>query len=297
MTHLTRIAVLVALAAFGLAGCAGCLAHEVPPDVGDDAGDAGDDTNALDTGPAIDSDLDAGPMIDAASCERIDLFRRCDQTCPVMCSGADGRCDYAGQVCRRDFPEETGGFYCAGSWLMAGRTDDGGLGGAGDTCMPIAFCHDAPAAGVRVECVYSDGTPFVNGPASGTCPTATTSVPPCGGACGDTPCAIDATGARPGCVGVSETRSYGLCLRGDGYCQQDPSARFLTTDALSTCPGTYGVTEPCACFVPTPQNLPQTSDAGVTYETGWAIPLSVCHAYATDFPANVRCVDAAWNPI
>lgn len=277
-------------------GCPGCYLSHERIDAGPDA-----TVDTLDE-PAdaarVDMATDGGPMIDAASCQRIDGFRRCDFACPAMCSGADGRCDYSAQVCRRDFPEQGVGCftesfsdrYCiGGDWYCVTNTavsvpDAGPFTYTfSGTCMPIDFCRDAPAAGMNVACVYSDGLPFVDGPPAGSCPpTVDPMARPCGGACGSELCPD-----QEFCMGVSEERAFGVCASG-ALCAQElvgmPGGNDLSLQSCSLVTG-----ESCACLVPTPQHLDVTG----RFERGWAVPSAACRAYASSFPGQARCVDPA----
>lgn len=260
--------------------------------------DAGGDEVRPDAAPDAGRDAsgDAGPMLDAEACERVSGFRRCDFACPLMCSGADGRCSIPAQVCRQTFPGEGGGCaasaavsaYCSGDWLCATDTeadDDPGYA-FGGTCMPQAFCTEAPAAGMHVACAYSDGTPFVDGPPTeGVCPAPSRpDVLNCGGICGEAHCSQDVP-----CRGVSEDRPYGICVHTGGHCLEESPTNHFALDV--GCPEEYG--ERCVCLVPSPQAL----DPDGMFERGWAVPITACLDYAAHNPGHARCVDGAWNAI
>ncbi len=200
------------------------------------------------------------------------------------------------QVCRWPFPEEGDGCTvsdglsggCRGDWRCATNTErapEPGITYSG-TCMPQALCTEAPAAGMHIACRYSDGTSFVDGPRTdGVCPPSVPNVPNCGGVCGDTPC----TGELARCLGVSEDRNYGICLRTGGFCWEESDGNHFALDVH--CPEDYG--ERCVCLVPSPQAI----DADGEYERGWAVPITACVDYAAHHPGHARCVDGAWNPI
>ncbi len=287
-----RLVLLVPLAAAVLpSGC--YLAHER----GGGAGDASIDAWRTDTGPRR-PDADANlPDADAAACERVDGFRRCDDACPLPCSGEDGRCSIGAQVCRGSILEQgdgcfhSGAFtqYCTGAWLCATNTQRPTLDAGLETeafhgaCMPSSFCTDAPRAGMAVACVYSDGTPFVTGPPPGACPTSSGATN-CGGVCGDALC----VGI---CLGVSDDRRYGLCVDTPVACWEEDATMAHNRLQLANCETRTGAS--CACLVPSPQRLDPTG----VHERGWPVPTEACEAYASENPGHARCVDGDWNPV
>jgi len=292
------------------------------------------------TGPGRDvgthqAELDASRLgrcepDEEAACGCIDGFRRCD-LCADRCPTGWG-CNRYAQVCRaRDadaIPDGTGGTtsysdscnffvddgssgrslgtYCMTGKVCAVGVDDTGLGTNvfGGSCFPVSFCKAAAVAGPpapQVRCVYSDGTPVVNGPPPGdTCPVGDPREPFCGGACGEylrcpdpkpRPRAIvggpyDPTEPAP-CLGLSETRNLGVCGYAPGRAIR--GGDFGNGRAIARCADWYG--EPCAILV----THPQLDEAH--FEQGYLLLASVCRDYAARFRDSAECVGADWSPL
>ena len=289
--HLSRGGAVVIV---GVACCSpGCMDHERP----DDGGmiDAPQFDGAPDDAPTDARRPGDAWRIDAAACATVASFRRCDGDCAGACDGVVGRCDFYADVCRLELIEQGPGCECAGSWMCATNSQhlppDAGASTPPfqGTCMPIEFCQAAPLAGLPIQCVFSDGTPFEGSLATGPCAAVGPSTQGCGHGCGDTLCAAD-RGER--CIGVSSARASGLCTLTTGFCEQEagggPSGNGLV---LGACAASYG--ETCGCLVPTPQRLDPTG----AHERAWPVPVSACRAYAAAYPATTRCVDGDWAPL
>ena len=157
--------------------------------------------------------------------------------------------------------------------------------------LALDFCLEARDAGLPpFECRYSDGTRLVTGPPPGDCPASDPRNPFCGGACGtDVICPQRSAAGRPGsCVGLSDTRSHGICAVGFYF------GSFLIDDAwrgqvLEICADRVG--DPCAYLVLRPQ------DFSVDTEMGYPVMRSACLAYRARFPDGVDCVDADWSSL
>jgi hypothetical protein len=138
-------------------------------------------------GDAGSAAADARPASDAPICPRLAEYVTCGELCggTIRCEGRAACGSHAGldvciptndpldpryqQTCELDFEGSAPLSrldYCWGSELCAStpetdddpsdRNYDGG-------CMSIDFCREAPGAGLDVQCIYSDGTVFVNG--------------------------------------------------------------------------------------------------------------------------------------
>ena len=255
-----------------------------------DASDARTDAGSVDTG--LWSDADA-----AIDCGHVAGFRRCDEACPLPCEGPDGRChDWIG-VCRPRHPSgrdddcsfsPIGGPYVFTGNPCAIRTGTGTSDGDAwvGIGMPVEFCLAAPDAGLpEFTCLYSDGTPLVTGPPPADCPPSDPINPFCGGSCGTAVECPFGPGRPASCIGLSDTRSHGVCMVDPAYCRADAVGTFWQGRILEVC--AEKVEGECACMVPRPQAFPET-------EVGFPMLRSACAAYRARFPDSVVCVDAEW---
>ena len=280
------------LATLVTAGCyrshTGALDGAGQPDGGRDGGGSFDARRDSSFRP------DASGPQDASECERVAGFRRCDEACPLPCTGLDGPCRQFGVCVRRH--ESGADDSChfrewGGSYPFTGRPCAiySGSGAAGDPWngvgMPPEFCLAAPGAGLDIECRWSDGTRLVTGPPPGDCPASDPRDPFCGGSCGDEIC----PGNGP-CVGVSDTRSHGVCGRGIPFCWEGNADHFGQQTILDACAERFGGDE-CACLVLRPQGFPSE------LESGWPMLGSACRAYRDRFADGSRCVDARWRTL
>ena len=320
--RLTTLA-LAACSSSHTGGDAGSRADATPRDAG---WDVGTHQAELDV-----SRLGRCEPDEEAACGCIDGFRRtdlCDDPCPTgwapatggVCRARDADrlpdADGSGfrsfdDVCAfnidddEDSAEGIGGLFCMTGKVCAVGLEDTGLGVdlfAG-FCYPVSFCKAAAVAdppAPQVRCVYSDGTPVIDGPpAGGSCPASDPREPYCGGPCGDylrcpdpnprpTTIFSPQDPSEPGpCVGLSETRNLGVCTYRTGRCARGRDS--LNRRRLVRCADWYG--EPCAILV----THPQLDEAH--FEQGYPVLTSLCRDYAARFPDSAECVDAAWNPL
>lgn len=266
------------------------------------------------------------------ACGCIDGFRRCDlceDRCPTgwacieqakVCRALDvdgepdgtGHYEFWGDSCAFNSSGEGGdgsgrfGAYCATGKVCAVEVSATGVGTDVLTggCFPISFCKAAAVAdppAPHIRCVYSDGTPVINGPPpGGSCPEGDPREPYCGGPCGEALRCPDPNhrpmmsffdpegppGPAP-CVGMSETRNLGVCSFLPGRLVRGDDSQNIR--AIRGCADWYG--EPCAGLVTHPQLGPAER------EQAYLILASVCRDYAARFPDSAECVDARWNPL
>ncbi|MBX3269545.1 MAG: hypothetical protein KF729_04760 [Sandaracinaceae bacterium] len=121
-----------------------------------------------------------------------------------------------------------------------------------------------------IRCRYSEGTLFENGPPDQPCGAGADELFGfCGGRCGDT--CPDPFDGVPSCVGVSETRGFGVCARSRVRCgRRDGSVA--------------GIPPGGACMLLSPMALPEYAGHG------WRVVRETCVAYRARFPEEVRCL-------
>jgi hypothetical protein len=155
------------------------------------------------------------------------------------------------------------------------------------------FIAEHPELG-ELPCVWSDNTPVVTGHPVVTCPEDVSILSPyCGGSCGFVECPrrpsllMDITtpgGSSESCLGVSDTRGYGVCAWTDERCASNLGG--LLPSWFEAC--SYGYDgAACACMV-----LEPPDESGV--ERGSFVLGSVCAAYARDNP-GVTCRGPNWE--
>jgi len=257
---------------------------------------------------------------EAAECGCVAGFRRCD-TCELRCILGEGCREELG-VCRARDSDDFGGrgFADTCRFRTDGASHPGYAGGSGGEfcvtgnvcavevgatgteddqlagiCMPVEFClaresADPPLPEGR-RCVYADGSEVVDGPPPVACPPFEhPKTLFCGGSCGERVC--PGRGGRVGgitdpaypCVGLSETRGFGLCALSEERCLlAEPDHTHLLIDGCS-----LGEDEPCVCMVPQPQEGER--------QEGYPVFESACRAYVAGLPPGVAdCRDADWN--
>ncbi len=291
-----RLQTTFALFAAVVAGCSCASSHERDADASRDAA-TGDDARYPD-----------GAAVPDADCEYIAGFRRCDSQCSRPCNALTGRCVESVGVCAgprtgsqtgcQFTPDDFGeycsdGTPCAASLPLATTCSPVLPGGPPRTycgpCMTVEFCLAARGEGLPpFECVWSDGTHVVTGPPPGECPTSPDPVEPfCGGACGVVDCQALSTatfGISGACIGVSDTRGFGVCELASSRCTE---AGVRST--LDLCAHQTG--RECACLTPSPLATSTTTPFG------FPVFRSVCLAYRDHFPANADCMDGTWTSI
>ncbi|MCB9601045.1 MAG: hypothetical protein H6720_11935 [Sandaracinus sp.] len=262
-----------------------CGGHTNPDDGSVDA--SATDAGPVDTGVVVAEG--ACPVGHACGC--VGTFARCqdDCACPTgqTCDDATGLCVLAteGSLDRCNADEESGRF-CRSGRLCALR-DEVGFG----LCVPLDTCLALRAEGGGLQCRYSDGTSVVEGPPSRVdCPASEPGSPFCGGPCGsDELCPVReilGVPAHDQCLGVSETRSFGMCLvaGADFTCRRGDLE--ATEYALTLCAAITGGLDPCACLVLASEE-----------ETALAVPSAACRAYAAEQDGQARCLNATWEPL
>ncbi len=302
MQDLAALLVLLAL-------CAGCAASHGVPD-GGGAGEGGGldaaafrDAASMDA-PRRDSGYhppDAGipepdgALPDGTDCSEVDGFRRCgvDQ-CPYLCPGSPpvecvsqvplclprdrSYCDYGvGRSVPLDVCKK------GGPCLLPG--DSPSANGAAGICAPVDLCMvDYRDAGLPpFHCAWTDMTPVTRAPPEAGCPLPPDPRTPfCAGACGDVTCPDPGTHL---CVGLSDTRAFGVCEYEGLPCWQDPPG--IITNDMMRCATAYGA--PCACMVLHPQ------PADAPFPRGNIVLATTCLTYQTVYPDGVECRDVGWN--
>ena len=283
---------LVALALALPAG--GCYLFSTGGDGGPDAA-AGLDASA-------DGARDASLPLDA-ECLSFGANRLCGELCPLPCPEGFSCWDpEVRQICtdqglhdprgREDCSVDVraGGDFCySGRYCPAYEAGFDPAGGSGGTCVDEGYCAWARERGLGVQCRYSEGQPYVNGPPDVPCGAG--AVPGagfCGGACGDT-CAVTAvfTMDPAACVGLSEERGFGVCAPFSFRCAPDlvPEDTLMECERRILSPGAT-----CACML-LPGPLPEYADHGL------AVARQTCLAYQRYFPDQVRCVDETWTDL
>lgn len=182
--------------------------------------------------------------------------------------------------------------YCLGGRVCAQDED-------GELCVDPEYCRwmreregePWPTA----ECVYSDGTVFVDGPPDAPCGEgAHPAAGFCGGRCGDTcPSVIASPVLGPSCFGLSEHRAFGVCsLSPNPHCDPSGAAERLRDCSIEVAARSGGTTlEPCAC-------MRLTREPGGTFpEHGDPVSAQSCLAYRAIYPDQVSCRDAEWNEL
>ncbi|MBX3273919.1 MAG: hypothetical protein KF729_26885 [Sandaracinaceae bacterium] len=172
---------------------------------------------------------------------------------------------------------------CATSELH--RTHEDTWGGV---CVDHAYCRwvlGQPEL-AHIRCRYSEGTLFDEGPPDEPCGTGSDpSWPFCGGQCGDRcPGTYHGPSFSPSCVGISESRGFGVCAPSRLRCSPvDPSLGLDPIQGLDECQAAGGVD--CVCMLLSPVALPEYADHG------WGVARRSCVAYRDRFPTEVRCLD------
>ena len=268
--------------------------------------DAGVAEDAFSFDGSIRTDLGQCLNDDRTVCGCIGGFRRCD-TCDEECPFGFA-CHSLARVCRgrerADFSDaclfntgsqpsdDPGGIYCATGMTCAVPSSVSGTPGDPfeGVCMPTPFCLSLSAASPPLStepmCVYSDGTLVQRGPPAGECPPGDARQPFCGGACGEASlCPSVQQGIRvpeyQHCVGVSESRSVGVCTFPRRRCV--PGHQAYNAGLISACSSFFD--EPCTCLV----------TSGQPVEQGFVVLASVCSRYIEHVRDGSRCEDAHWE--
>jgi hypothetical protein len=259
--------------------------------------------------------VDAGSRADAGSCPTLGGYRRCGEACPVECPRDEGQfCHEWTGVCR-EFPpnaiEEPRGHdgcslgmdgdvvgdvpharYCWSGGICAIRAvtldDPSYLNGL---CLGEAYCREVPFTELGNRCVYSDGTPYVDGPPEvESCPPATDERTPfCGGPCGACPYwdpgPFYNAEWKVSCVGISEARGLGVCTMSPYACRPGGGLAVACENP------TLHWSAPCACLL-----LRQPD--GSFNDWGFTTFESSCRAYRDLYPGEVECMEPAeWAPL
>ena len=252
---------------------------------------------------------DGGPDAAAgrdAECLSFGATRLCGEACPLPCpEGFSCWEPEVVQFCLEDFPDDPRGEeWCVvdvslgGGFCYSGRycaVPEAGFDprGSDGPCVDEGYCAWARERGLGVQCRYSEGQPYVDGPPDVPCGTgAMAGAGFCGGACGDT-CGLDPLWPRfrpAACVGLSEERGFGVCAPSSLRCAPpSPETSFLECGrrVAPTSPFPFDI---CACML-LPGPLPEYADHG------WAVARQTCLAYQRYFPGQVRCVDETWTDL
>lgn len=252
-----------------------------------------------------DDDRDGSVGTDGASvCTEFGATRTCRHRCPELgldACLAEQSCHYEMDVCINEDgdvtlsrssanPDGEVMDYCADGLIGAVPMVPPDTGTRGGSCVDPAFCAELERSGAERRCIYSDHSPFVNGPPS-ECPA---EVPNelshyCGVECGGcAPGPLPYMETRSACVGVNEERGFGLCVLGaERVCERsrDERRRFERLETLTE--GRFG---PVVCMT-------QRSAEGDEPDFGWFAFESGCRAYRAHFPEAIDCRDANWNRV
>ncbi|NOY93654.1 MAG: hypothetical protein GXP55_20910 [Deltaproteobacteria bacterium] len=289
---------LVLLASFAL--CAGCYAKHGP------RRDTGANDSGLDA--SVDARVDAGDP----ACPWLGPYRPCGDGCAHepfpydSCRSETEFCDLNLDLCfpvvNSDPRGELGCFvgypdphpqpqvpptYCwDGKPCLAGH------------CVDDSICRIAPEFREGMQCVYSDGTLYENGPPyPDSCPSAgDPRTPFCGGPCGECPIFDYGESSlyfdpwpQSSCIGVSETRGLGICT----FYQPNGCARG-SVDPLDV----FGQFEIFGLGLPACLVLLDPSKPDGFEDIGTPTMASSCRAWLSRFPdAPYACLDRDWNPI
>lgn len=288
---------------------AGCSEHHVvgvdsgPADLGRDGSvDLGFDSGLPDLGIR-----DVGTYDGPEDCSEIAGYRRCDARCPRPCT-SPARCLAEIGLCVTRpptgyegctfpavgvFPRSSS--YCSwsgGPCLV--YEGDGTTDNWHGFCLGADVCIAAEGRGLPFTCRYGDGSVVVSGPPSDLCPSPVVDAPWCGGSCGIVPDGCPntdgpfGTNITPSCIGLSDTRGYGVCVYDEIDCDDTwsrfgPDQYLFMLDACST---NYGA--PCACMqVAGGPDGPQSH----------FVKADACLGYRSGFPSSVECLDATHAPL
>ncbi len=242
----------------------------------------------------VGAPLPDGPLPDGTDCSEVDGFRRCGSDCPYLCPGTPPvRCNSLVPLCLpadRDQCEFGVGdtiplYYCygGGPCLLAGEGQ--ATPSQPGTCVSTDLCltdyHDAglPA----FHCVWTDMTPVTRPPPEAGCPLpADPRAPFCAGACGAVDCPAPSV---PLCVGLSDTRAFGVCVWRGFPCSEAHMPQLQ--GFLQQCSDDYRA--PCACMVLDPQ------PAEAPFPRGSIVLATTCLTYQTVYPHGVECRNDHWS--
>ena len=277
------------IAACTLAIGQGCfLLNGTEEDAGTDA-ETGVSSDASNDGSDGSGDASGDP--DAGLCEPFGTTRLCDPYCAARCPPERNWCSEVYYVCQATESTDPrgredcivhvalGGDYCYTGRRFCLTSDrfrptDASWGG---TCVDEQLCSWVMEQSEleHLRCRYSEGTLYEDGPPEAPCGDGAPALSPfCGGRCGDT-CASTA------CVGISETRAFGVCVPTPRpRCWLDSP---LPNGVVEDCERRGG--RPCACMVLSPVELPEWASSG------WPVFRDSCLAYQRHYPDEVRCYD------
>lgn len=177
-----------------------------------------------------------------------------------------------------------------------GVADVDGEAWHGGVCVEEEYCRWVRdgAREPSVRCRYSEGHPFENGAPDVACAGGATAESPfCGGACSNCP-RIEPWEymSEPTCVGVSETRGFGVCAPYSVRCSPGPAVISTLLECTRRL-DRLGAPEPreCACMVLAPAMVLELANHG------WPVALESCLAYRDAFPGQVRCFDETWTEL
>ena len=256
-----------------------------------------EDASSADSGvdsrvePGFDLGRDAAPRVDlgvdgdVSGCSFVGSWRRCGEACPLDCQGETtcleslGLCVPIGRSadCSNDTAVDRLLFCTEGEPCVSSRSRlSEGACATFDVCAAIS--PDDP----EFVCRWSDGSMAVDGSTElRVCPMVPLEGPSQEPFCGRECALLD--GCTPGgtsCVGVSETRSLGVCAAGVRC--------FATGDrsAWDLCARFVG--RECACVVTAPADASEGTFGALVTPEG-------CRAYRALYGADVVCRDRNWE--
>ncbi len=284
-----------------LSACGSCAESHGRDDAGGPWDAATPDAPPLDS-PDMRHDAGAplpdGDLPDGTDCSEVAGVRRCGlEQCPYLCPGSPPvRCSNYVPLC---LPRTGGGCtyevgeptdppeHCSsgGPCVLPGEgPPESGQAGA---CLPIEYLDLCLTDWREVDlppfhCMWTDMTMVRRAPPAATCPPAPDPRAPfCAGACSEVECPAPSTGL---CLGLGDSRGFGVCARSGVPCFEDMSPFFR--HYLEECARDYDA--PCACMVlhPQPPEAP--------FPRGNIVLADACLAYERAYPEGVECRDADW---
>ncbi len=284
-----------------LAGCGGCAESHGRADGG--APDAGSFDAARPDRPVMRRDSGApipdGDLPDGTDCSEVGGYRRCglDQ-CPYLCPGSPPeRCSNYVPLCLPRLVDqgctyELGEFMsipnpcnAGGPCLYVGTSSpENGQNGYCVESIDLCLTDPDEARLPPYHCRWTDMTVVTRAPPPASCPPpADPRAPFCAGSC-DTECGPPSYG---GCIGLSDTRGFGVCTYGLPCYDSMPVELRSFWDMCNR----DSERRPCACLIlrPQPDEAP--------FPRGVLMYAPSCQAYRAAYPTGVECRDIDWNPL
>jgi len=230
--------------------------------------------------PPVDLGFDG----DVSGCTFVGSWRRCGDACPLRCPGettcreAIGLCTPIGRAasCSNDTTSDILFFCEEGEPCVSSRSRP-----AEGACATFDVCSAISADDPEFVCRWSDGSVAVDGSTElRVCPMVPLDGPRHEPFCGRECALLDGCNAGSGCLGVSETRSLGVCALG--------LRCFATGDRSVWDRCARAVGHECACVLTAPVDASEATFGGLVTQLG-------CTAYRALYGADVVCRDRNWE--